>query len=85
MKKHKPAPRPLVRTPSEKLALDYLRDGGVLVHMHSHGATEKQWFVVPGGAVEDQTADRIKQRPDVIGQRDGLWPNHDQTWRMVKL
>jgi len=58
-----------------------MRDGGALIHMHGN-ASEKQWFVVPGGAVTDETAEKIKRRPDVAGQHDGLFPNHDQTWRM---
>jgi hypothetical protein len=76
------APAPHLAAMPDDLAIDHMRDGGVLVHMHGK-ASEKQWFVVPGGPVTDATADRILKRPDVIGQRDGLFPGHDQTWRLV--
>ena len=42
------------------------------------------WFIIPGGQVTDVVADRIKQHPTVVGQKDGLFPHHDQTWRMQK-
>jgi hypothetical protein len=77
------APPPHTPTVHDELALDRMRDGGVLVHMHGK-ASEKQWFVIPGGPVTDTTADRIKKRPDVIGQHDGLFPGHHQTWRMQR-
>jgi hypothetical protein len=40
------------------------------------------WFVVPGGAVSEETSIRIREHPSVIGGKDGLFPDHDQTWRM---
>jgi hypothetical protein len=81
--KYPKAPPPHQPTMPDDLALDCLRDGAALVHMHGKAA-EKQWFVVPGGPVTDATADRIRKRPDVIGQHDGLFPGHDQTWRMQR-
>ena len=53
----------------------------VLVHMRDKGS-EKQWYVIAGGPVSDETAEKIKKRPDIIGQKDGLWPGHGQTWRL---
>jgi hypothetical protein len=53
------------------------------MHMHSSKATGYHWFVVPGGAVSDATAYEIRNHPQVVGGRDGLFPNHDQTWRMA--
>lgn len=61
-------------------ALDLMRTGAVLVKMHER--TRVSHYVVPGGRVADATADQIEQRPDVVGQRDGLFPQHDQCWRM---
>jgi hypothetical protein len=40
------------------------------------------WFVIPGGQVTDVVAAQIKENPAAVGQRDGLFPHHDQTWRM---
>lgn len=77
----RPAPKPLLVTISESRALDCMRDGSALVHMHGK-SSEKHWFIVPGGPVDDKTSERIRARPDVVGQKDGLFPNHDQTWRM---
>jgi hypothetical protein len=43
------------------------------------------WFVIPGGAVTDGVADKLRERPDVVGGQDGLFPGHDQTWRMAEF
>ena len=52
-----------------------------LVRMHDRHAAG--YYVVPGGAVERAVAGKIIAHPLVRGRRDGLWPGHDQTWRMV--
>jgi len=70
------------RTLTLRLALEYMREGARLIHMHRK-ASELCWFVTPGGAVTDKTAEEIKRRPDVVGQKDGLFPGHDQTWRVL--
>jgi hypothetical protein len=36
-----------------------------------------------GGNVDDTVAVRIMQHPFVRGGKDGLFPGHDQTWRMI--
>ncbi len=41
------------------------------------------YYLVPGGHVSAEIAEKIKARPDVIGGADGLFPGHDQTWRIV--
>jgi hypothetical protein len=63
---------------TSKQALDRMRTGSRLVHMHE----TKHWFVVPGGAVAEEAATAIRNDPRVIGQKDGLFPDHNQTWRM---
>ena len=67
-------------TLSEQQALARMRGGSALVHMH--GKPGRHWFVVPGGSVTDTTADRIRRHPAVLCGKDGLFPQHDQTWRM---
>jgi hypothetical protein len=52
-----------------------------LVRMH--GGQQAVYYVVPGGAVERPVADKIIAHPLVRGGRDGLFPGHDQTWRMI--
>jgi hypothetical protein len=78
VKRLKAAPRTL----PYPAAIDRIRDGAVLVHMHGKEG-ERRWFVVPGGAVTDETAARITEHPQVRSGHDGLFPQHDQTWRMV--
>ena len=68
------------QTLSTKRALDLMRTGSRLVHMHG---TNQRWFVEPGGAVTDAVAGEIRNHPSVIAQKDGLFPHHDQTWRMA--
>ena len=63
------------------LALERMREGSRLIHMHSK-AGERCWFVIPGGAVTDKTAEQIRQHPSIVGEKDGLFPGHDQTYRM---
>jgi hypothetical protein len=41
------------------------------------------YYVVPGGPVDDQVAIRIMSHPLVKSGKDGLWPDHPQTWRML--
>src|SRR5690348_4342022 len=60
-------------------ALDRMRTGSRLVHMH--GGSSAHWLVVPGGAVPDDVAIAIRNDPRIVGQKDGLFPGHDQTWR----
>jgi hypothetical protein len=66
---------------SEDKALNRMRTGSTLIHM-SPDRYNYSWFVVPGGPVKNEVADRIKRHPAVVAGKDGLWPRHDQTWRM---
>jgi hypothetical protein len=50
--------------------------------MHGGKPNGCHWFVVPGGAVSEQTSIEIRNHPSVVGGKDGLFPDHDQTWRM---
>jgi hypothetical protein len=64
---------------SEK-ALHLMRTGSRLVELH--GKSSFEWWVVPGGCVSSETAKQIKHHPKIVGQKDGLFPGLDQTWRM---
>jgi hypothetical protein len=66
-------------------ALARMRTGSCLVHMHSKVKTARTWFVVPGGEVTDAVAAEIRERPDVVGGEDGLFPNCGQTWKMLNF
>jgi len=67
-----------------KRAIDLMRLPGTrLVRMFTVGSPEGYaHYIIPGGYVEPDTAEKIKARPDVIAGEDGLFPNVDQTWRM---
>ncbi len=54
-----------------------------LVRMFANGG--QVYFLIPGGLVDDATAEKIKARPDVIANPDGLFPGINQTWRIVGI
>jgi hypothetical protein len=64
-------------------ALQRMRTGACLVHMHTR--LGPSYFIVPGGPVSDAVAAKIKEHPAVVGGKDGLFPAHDQTWRMLEF
>jgi hypothetical protein len=64
-----------------KTALEHMRRGAKLMKMHAPGG-ELTYFVVPGGHVSEKDAEKLKQRPDVHAQNDGLFPGVSQTWHM---
>ena len=39
-------------------------------------------YIVPGGYVAPETAEKIKAHPLVHASHDGLFPGQDQTWRL---
>jgi hypothetical protein len=55
-----------------------------LLRMHN-GSNGVAYYVVPGGfPVEPATAVKIVDHPNVRGGADGLFPGHEQTWRMIR-
>jgi hypothetical protein len=64
-------------------ALQHMRAGARLTRMH--GEPGHCWFIVPGGAVTDAVASKIRDHPAVVAGSDGLFPHHDQTWRMLSF
>lgn len=40
-------------------------------------------YVVPGGRIERAAATKVMSHPLVRAGHDGLFPGHDQTWRMI--
>jgi hypothetical protein len=65
---------------TEDFALELMREGRPLMRMHTvHGM---QWFVVPGGQINNSTAEKILARPDVQPGREGLFPQCEQTFRL---
>ena len=63
-------------------ALDLMRKGSVMVREHSKDDTG-EYFIAPGGPVSRPIALKIIEHPQVRGGRDGMWPGHEQTWRIT--
>jgi hypothetical protein len=68
---------------SEVDALELLREGSLLMQMHYSG-DRTRWYVVPGGQIADNVAERILARKDVQPYDSGLFPNHPQTFRLAR-
>jgi hypothetical protein len=66
-------------------ALTRMREGSTLISMSPKHPKDYRWFVVPGGPIKPETADKIKNHPSVVASKDGLWPGHDQTWKMLSF
>jgi hypothetical protein len=62
-------------------ALELMRRGDRLVMMHAK--TGFEYFLLKGGYVTHHTAKRLKEFPLIRGGKDGLFPNHEQTWRII--
>jgi hypothetical protein len=75
--------RPLKEV-SLKKAFELMRRPGTrLVKMFTQASPEGfAHYVTPGGYVSSATAEKIKQHPLVYASKDGLFPGHDQTWRL---
>lgn len=52
--------------------------------MKMHTKEGPQFYVIPGGRVEDADAARIMQRTNVEQFDDGLFPGNPQSWRIGK-
>jgi hypothetical protein len=61
-----------------KEALSAMRRGARLIHQHTSGV--RSWFLCPGGSIKDDVAAAIREHPQVVGQKDALFPGLDQTW-----
>jgi hypothetical protein len=67
-----------------KRAMDLMRvNNARLVKMFTNASPEGfAHYIVPGGLVDPATAEKIKHHPLVTESKDGLFPGHDQTWRI---
>jgi hypothetical protein len=66
-------------------ALQRMRCGARLVRMHGALNGSSIWCVIPGGITTDVVASKIRAHPAVVAGEDGLFPGHDQTWRMIRF
>lgn len=55
--------------------------GSRLMKMHTKDGS--QWFVIPGGRVSDDDAEKILQRANLTTCDDGLFPGIPQSWKLV--
>lgn len=58
------------------------RVGTRLMIMHANDGDH--FYVVPGGRVNRDDAQKILQRDDIIEFDDGLFPGNPQSWKMVR-
>ena len=67
-----------------KRALELMRRPGTCLAKMFTGASPEGFahYIVPGGTVSAETAEKIKAHPLVWASKDGLFPGHDQTWRL---
>jgi hypothetical protein len=65
-------------------AMDLMRvNDARLVKMHTDASPDGfAHYIIPGGYVDPATAEKIKHHPLVTASKDGLFPSHDQTWRI---
>jgi hypothetical protein len=62
-------------------AIDLMRLGSVLVRQHNGDGTSGH-YLAPGGYVEPAIAEKLKSHPLISAGADGIWPGHDQTWKL---
>lgn len=76
-----PKPR---KTIGLRRAMDAMHAGARLVAQHTTGSPNGiVFYVIPGGHVSPETAEKIKQHPLVRASHDGLFPGQDQTWKIA--
>jgi len=68
------------RTLSETFALKLMREGKLLMKMHT--VNGMRWFIVPGGQITDAVAGCILARRDVQPRDSGLFPGCEQTFQL---
>jgi hypothetical protein len=71
------------QTLSETFALELMREGKLLMRMHT--VNGMRWFVVPGGKVADSVAKRILARPDVQPHDTGLFPGWSKLFNFAGI
>lgn len=49
-----------------------------------HCSDGDRFYVVPGGRVNRDDAQKILQRPDILEFDDGLFPGNPQSWKMQR-
>ena len=66
-----------------KKAIDLLMHRGARL-MLMHASTGDHYYIIPGGRVDRDAAQKILQRDDCMAFDDGLFPNNPQSWKLVR-
>lgn len=70
---------------SEFRALDAMGTGAKLMLIHDlKSKTGKSFYIVPGGPVESEVAEKLIARPNIQSNNDGLLPETPQSWSIMK-
>jgi len=64
-------------------AMDKLSVKGARL-MLMHCSSGKEFYVIPGGPVSQEDAQKILSRPDVVPFDDGLFPGNPQSWKIQR-
>lgn len=74
----------MAKTIGLKKALEFMSRKSRLMMMHTtESPYGKAYYVVPGGHIKPDVAQKIISRPDVRAAANGLFPGQNQTWTMV--
>lgn len=74
----RPSEQPVIRL-NKVIDMMRLPDPRLMV---MHTGEGDHFYVVPGGRVDRNDAQKIIQRPDVHQFDDGLFPGNPQSWRI---
>jgi hypothetical protein len=73
----------LPKTIGLKRALIAMSKGARLMKMHANNLPNGYaYYIVPGGYIRPDQAQKIIDRPDVCVYDDGLLSGHPQTWKI---
>jgi hypothetical protein len=64
-------------------AMDLMRRPDERMVQTNTRAQAEHWIVPSGVYVDPVLAAAIKAHPQVRAGKDGMWPGHDQTWRVM--
>ena len=67
---------------TERDVVDFVREGRCVAQMHSRSGL--RWFLVPGGEIRADVAEKVIARKDIQPSNDGLFPGISHTFKYRK-
>lgn len=60
------------------------KPGYKLMKMHCNNAKEPMaYYILPGGYISAEIAEKLIARPDIVPNHDGLLPDTPQSWQLI--